>query len=304
MQNKYFKTVELFGKQVDIKSHLCSRNKDDFYPCDPKIALYIKITDSCNASCEFCSNRNIRDNGKLDMNKLEYVTRHLLDNGYLHSINITGGEPMLEFESLNEVINLIISIDPSIKISFNTNGINFEKILDLDEIDKIYNIHLSRHHYDDKVNNSIFGFDTIGSDKLSEIQKELCNKKLLVVNCLLMKKYINSKKEVKRMLDSVAEADISKVGFVSLMPFNDFARDNFISFRDIFNELDEDFLFTNGYYNREYCECQDGIYLANNGKLMEFYGRMTNTKSCDYALQLVYTSDNRVTTGFNKPTLY
>ena len=51
------------------------------------------------------------------------------------------------------------------------------------------------------------------------------------------------------------------------------------------------------------CECTNGLYLANNGNIVEYYARMTKDLNCNYARQFVYTSDNKLTVGFNQKSL-
>lgn len=97
---------------------------------------------------------------------------------------------------------------------------------------------------------------------------------------------------------------VYKNGFVSLMKCNQFSRDHFINFNDIFRALDESFYLGHHFYNGEYCECVDGVYLTDKDKMVEFYARMVKDCECPYTTQLVYTSDNRVTAGFGKKLLY
>ena len=47
------------------------------------------------------------------------------------------------------------------------------------------------------------------------------------------------------------------------------------------------------------CECTNGVYLANNGRVIPFYARMTKDLETPYARQYVYTSNNHLTAGFN-----
>ena len=106
------------------------------------------------------------------------------------------------------------------------------------------------------------------------------------------------------MLNYVGDVGVYKNGFVSLMKCNQFSRDHFINFNDIFSSLDESFYLGHHFYNGEYCECVDGVYLTDEDKMVEFYARMVKDCECPYTTQLVYTSDNRVTAGFGKKLLY
>ena len=121
---------------------------------------------------------------------------------------------------------------------------------------------------------------------------------------MVMKGYINNLSSIKKMLDYVGDIGVYKNGFVSLMKCNDYSKEHFINFNDIFNSLDENFFLGHHFYSGEYCECVDGLYLSSNNKLVEYYARMVKECNCPYTTQLVYTSDNRLTAGFGKKLLY
>lgn len=42
------------------------------------------------------------------------------------------------------------------------------------------------------------------------------------------------------------------------------------------------------------------MYISKEGEFIEWYARMTKELKCDYTRQFVYTSDNKLTTGFGK----
>jgi molybdenum cofactor biosynthesis enzyme MoaA len=299
-----YDVIQLFGKDVRIKNYYCSSNINKIPRSESKLHLYIKVTDACPATCSYCGNRGMEDYGNIDIGKLKYVLEHLHSQNRLHGVSISGGEPMLNFNKVNEIINTIVDTTGIRNISISTNGHNIKKILDFDNVDKLESVHISRHHYSDEVNKQIFGVNTANVSDIRYVIERLKNTKLLVLNCLLMKKYINNLVEVKRFLDFAGELNVFKAGFVSLMKVNDFSIDNFINFNEIFNNLDECFLRANHFYDQHICECCDGIYYSEkNGTLTEFYARMTKELNCDYTRQLVYTSDNRLTTGFGKESL-
>lgn len=56
-------------------------------------------------------------------------------------------------------------------------------------------------------------------------------------------------------------------------------------------------------YNLYVCECTNGLYLGYNGNITEYYARMAKELNCEYAQQFVYTTDNKLTVGFNKKPL-
>ena len=299
------KTINLFGHDIIVRDTLCSTDSKDLKVVDPSLRLYIKLTDACNADCLFCANKESRDFGNLDFRKLEFVIRYLLDRGLLHGISITGGEPMMNPDKMNMLLNLIYGIDPNMEVAISTNGYNLRSFLNMEHVNKLESIHISRHHYDDEVNYSIFGSREVAStEDIVALQEGLDDKRIININTLVMKDYIEDLAGIKRMLNYVGDVGVYKNGFVSLMKCNQFSKDHFINFNDIFSSLDESFYLGHHFYNGEYCECVDGVYLTDNEKMVEFYARMVKDCSCPYTTQLVYTSDNKVTAGFGKKLLY
>ena len=297
--------ISLFKEDIIVRDTLCGPTKDSHYEVLPSLRLYIKITDSCNANCSFCANKNSKDFGNIDFNTLEYVIRYLKEKNYLHGISITGGEPMTHPDKLNDLLNMIWTIDQEIEVAISTNGLNLRKFAEFDQINRLESIHISRHHYLDETNQEIFKSKKVATSKdIIFLQDALIDKQIININTLVMKGYIENLKEIKKMLDYVGETGVYKTGFVSLMKCNDFSKEHFINYNDIFKNLDKNFLLAHHFFNGEYCECIDGIYTTTNAKLVEFYARMVKECSCPYTTQLVYTSDNKVTAGFGKKVLF
>lgn len=298
-----YETIEIFGQKVDIRNNNCTRCGEIPTRTPMKLNLYIKLTDMCNAKCEMCSNRGNEKTSKLDLEKLKMVIKYLDNRNLINRIGITGGEPMLNMSKLNDLLNIIFDVKKDSMVTINTNGFNIKNILYLDSIDKVNGIHISRHHYDDEINNDFFGISTATNSDIEYMMNKLDNKKLLRLNCLLMKNYINNIKEVSNYLETAANLGIFRVGFVSLMKVNDFSKENFINFNDIFRDLPSNYCKTDKLNDLNICECENGVYLSNNGDIVEYYARMTKELNCEYARQFVYTSDNKLTVGFNKKSL-
>ena len=146
------KKIELFNKEIFVKDFLCGPTPISRYKVEPALRLYIKVTDYCNANCKFCANGACTDFGKIDLEKLEFVIRYLKDNNRLHSISLTGGEPMINPDLVNKILNLIWSIDSRIEVQISTNGLNLREISNFDNPNNLESIHISRHHYDDNKN--------------------------------------------------------------------------------------------------------------------------------------------------------
>ena len=115
-----------------------------------------------------------------------------------------------------------------------------------------------------------------------------------------MKGNIDSIEEVEKYLDFAGELGIFRVGFVSLMKVNAYSRENFINFNDVFKIESMNPKTYMHFYDRNICECINGVYVSNHGKFIEWYARMTKELNCEYTRQFVYTSNNKLTTGFGK----
>ena len=301
--NNDYEEIELYNEKVKIKNYYCSSNPNIFEKGNMKLNLYIKITDSCNANCKFCSNSNTKDSGNINLDKLKDVLIYLNSKDILNRISITGGEPLLKMDLLNDVLNLVFEIIPNSKVTINTNGYNIKKVLDLDSINKLYGIHISRHHYSDEVNNKIFGIEVASTDDIKYVMDKVNNKQLLRLNCLFIKDYIDDMNSIYEYLEFASKLNIFRVGFVSLMKINDYSKENFIDFNNIILKESNKNKNVSHYFDKNICECINGVYIANNGNFIEYYARMTKELNCEYSRQLVYTSDNKLTTGFNKKSL-
>jgi len=295
------KEIEIFNEIIPVKNYLCSNNPNNVIEGEYKFNLYIKITDYCNAKCQFCSNQSsIPSKEDIDLNKLETVLKELNEKNLLSRISITGGEPLLYVDRLNKVLNKVFEIIPNAFVTINTNGINFDKINNLDTLSKLEGIHISRHHYNDEINDSLFGVKTATMQEIQALYNNASNKQLIRLNCLLIKDLIDRKEEVEKYLDEASKIGVFRVGFVSLMPTNQYCKDNYIDFNIVFKDLASNFFSTFHFYDSNICECCNGIYLGENGNLVEYYARMTKELNCDYMRQLVYTPSNELSVGFNK----
>lgn len=298
--------IKLFNEEILVNNSLCLEKENANVSIKPSLRLYIKVTDYCNANCSFCANKDCEDFGYLDLQKLKYVITYLKHENILHGISITGGEPLYNPKKLNDILNLIWDVDDKIKVAISTNGYKLKEMAEFDRINDLESIHISRHHYNDEENTKIFRNNFVASsDDISYLQSKLDDKKIININTMVMKGYIDNLKEIKKMLDYVGDLGVYKDGFVSLMKVNNYSEKHFINFNDIFNNLDSNFFLGHHFYNKTYCECIDGMYITNNNKMVEFYARMVKeNNNNDIVRQLVYTSDNKVTAGFSGKVLY
>lgn len=298
LDNTEYESINLFGKIVKVRNKPCSVNGKTANVSNMKLDLYIKVSDLCNAHCSVCSNKGNEKPSDIDYKKLEFVIAYLESKGRIGRIAITGGEPFLDLDRLNKVLNVVFKAKPDAYVTINTNGFRIRDSLSLDNISQVGGIHISRHHFKDSVNNEFFGIKTASRDDIRRVVVDSHNSKLIRLNCLLMKNYVHTIKDVERYLEMAAVLGVNHCGFVSLMPYNEESISEYIDFSDIFKDVPERFQIISKTKDLDICECANGVYLANNGRVMPFYARKTKELDCPYARQYVYTSDNHLTAGF------
>lgn len=267
--------LEIKGKEYEIKPFLC--NKNDQFP------FYINITNACNAKCEFCANAG-KDPKEINYKELKEILDQIHDK--INRFSISGGETMLDPKRIKKVLDILDPYD--VKITINTNGKFLKENVELlNKYKNIESIQLSRHHYDDKINNEIFKIETL---PLKEI-KDIKLKTKLNINCLLIKGYMDSLEKIYEYLEILSkETDVMDVGFISMMDVNQFTKDNFIDYHDVLKDLENyDHVIFNGtnfylksdtieaglYNDGKRCSCANYIYVAKNKKAIHFYFRYT-----------------------------
>jgi molybdenum cofactor biosynthesis enzyme MoaA len=260
------------------------------YACSPsnEFPFYINVTNVCNAKCKFCSNGLNNNYGKLNLKELE----HILDQVYtkISRFSISGGEPLINIDELDKLLSLLIKYDR--RITINTNGCYLLQNIKILNKYPIESIQLSRHHYDDNKNNEVFGVESI----LHKDIKKIKLKADLRINCLLIKGYIDNKEEVVKFLEHISKSNISQVGFISMMKVNDYAKDNFIDYRDIINDLNNELLLTNKMCDNNRCSCNNYMYIATNGKPIFVYFR--NTEKYQEGGRSLYFDCNGLKEGY------
>ena len=291
---------KLFDKEVEVKDISCGFNGRPGYPVsDTRINIYTCLTHICNTNCKFCE-YHYKDTESFDFEKWKICIDEIVSKVGIYKASFTGGEPTLQYDMLVKCLDYLKSKDKNIFTIINTNGSNLDKLIGIDSLD---NIALSRHSIDDDENIQIFGNTCVPNFEAITTFPE---KEKLHLSCNLIKGYVDCDVKIKEYLDECSKRDIRDVGFVTLMPINDYSKERSIDFSDIELQYDSKFVknqyFTRIVNNKCVCKCSNYLYLGENGRIVTAYSRYyidrTNT---DGALVFM---DNKLRQGFTGEVIY
>ena len=296
------KVIDILGKPVRVKNYICSTDGINYRPKPDNVQLQLSVcpVSYCPASCPFCCAKGTKTEQRIDTEHFASVMRRLRAEDRVRGVKITGGEPFTDVGLLNEVISILFEIfGYDLELAISTNGIGLCRVHEIKDLVHLESIHISRHHYNDAVNRQLFkNADIPGTEELKEIVNSVSYKDLWVFNTMLLKNAINSAEEAHKFLDYAIEVGVPKVGFMVCSPVNAYAAAQSIPYESVIREDDPDLLFTRGYYDYEFCHCSDGVYVSQEGKIIQFYGRSTKMVDYGYSRGLVYDADNRLRDGF------
>ena len=295
--------INILGKPITVKNYICSADGINYKekPENIKLQLFVNMLTFCPANCRFCVAKNTKQDKKIDIDKFKSVMKLLKAEDRIRGIKITGGEPFYDIELLNEVLSAIYDIfGYQMEVAISTNGTGLENLKKIKDLEHIETIHLSRHHYDDNVNRELFGNIKNIPDKksLKSIIDSVSYKDIFVLNCILLKDYINSPEEAHKFMDFAIDIGAPKVGFMTCSQVNGYAKEQSIPYEAVIKEDDPALLFTRGFFDYDYCHCSDGVYSSEDGRIVEFYGKSTKMEDYAYCRGLVYDADDHLKDGF------
>lgn len=257
------------------------------------INLYVQITHTCNAKCKFCSNSCGKEIEKFDKTKFFEIFDELYKEVFINKVTFTGGEPTLNSD-LSECIKYVRNKDKNILIFLDTNASNLKL---LEKVAPYVNsIALSRHHFDENLNNEIFGFKTATNKDLENLPISVKSK--INLRCNLIKGYIDDFDKCKKYLDWCSSINFTSVGFIKLMPYTDFAKEKFVDV-DIKNL--PNMIRTKCSKRPGICFCENYIYISDTGCVNIYRKELINCKINENTLVL---SNNHLLLGFNGKILY
>lgn len=274
--------MEIFGKEIAVKSHGCNVMDEPGQRVIPSVNLFVKVTKGCNAHCLFCSNANSTDaSSAFNIPKLINVIKELKGKGIcVNRINITGGEPSVVSTLVYKILDTVEknSFD-DIHLHLNTNGL-LRQSQELMRHPRWDSISMSLHHYDVSKLSDLYGcripekaFDFEGID-LQKVNS----------SCNLVKGYIDNAEEAHKMLDFNLDLGIPRVGFVALMKVNDYCCKHFVDLEDIHLDSIPHVYFTKSMNRGSDCKCSNYLY-NRDLKILEIYMRnYANPNYCESSL--------------------
>ena len=301
------RVISLFGQSVAVRNTRCSADGIHYLPkAEPlRLHLSIELTQFCNARCPFCIAAPTVDPQRLSLSALREVLLRLREADCVRGISFTGGEPFTDPERLDRALSLVFDIfGQEMEVAIDTNGTGLRHLPHFRDLVHVAAVHISRHHWDDGRNEALFGRPMPRGEEIAEIIARVNLTRLFVMNCMLLRGWVETPEDAHRYLNFALEAGAFKVAFITGAAVNPWIAGHLVPFEEVLLPSDSDMLYTRGYQDYELCHCQDGVYVGPGGRLIEFYGRETANKPCDYTRGLVLYPDGRLTLGFRGPAVF
>jgi len=253
--------VEIFGREIPLRTHYCHIfGKENSEVDEPYVNLYVR-TKYCNAKCQFCTFAD--DASNYNEKKYIEVLKEISSKIRIKKIAFTGGEPTLYWDKFKSSVLIAKDMCPDANLSMNTNGFRLQQLFE-DPISKLFqNIHISRHHFDDALNDEIFIAKTPTGEEIKWAQSMTEDKYQIQLSCDLIKGYIDNKEKLYQYMDWTNTLEVNNIGFVSLMPVNKYSRDNYIGF-NMKDLISDRFNVTKEWSYKDSCECTNYIYFPEN----------------------------------------
>lgn len=292
------KQIIIGNQLLNIKDYYCDNGSGYAARDDGKLWLYVNVTDVCNGKCPFCINPS-RSRGSSHFEIASFRNTLNRIKPFVYGVSLTGGEPMLETGLIDEILSVVRDISgDDIEIDMVTNGIHFDQILQLKQLEALTAIHVSRHQIKDDDNNQLFGFETAGSELLKSTISKMKDPGMIVFNCALIKGNIDSPLKMAEYLKFAADLNVQNTSFIALSVCNDYCRKHYVDPAEFNLSEIPGFHIWNTLKDHDYCRCSSGSYEAQSRRV-RFYYRCIGTTQVQYTRQLVYTADNRLLAGFN-----
>lgn len=285
--------MKLFGKDINVKTHYCSINGSTPVKIKPRMNVYIQLG-GCNANCQFCE---FKDHGvKFDFDKFETKLLELSKQITIGKISITGGEPTLYYYRLVRIVKIIRKHFPDNFLVLNTNGFNLLRLHNDNLIKNFDSISVSRHHWNDIINTTIFKTESIDSETLKFLVSQYEN--IFHLSCNMIKGNIDNPEDIYEYLEYAASVGIYDVGFVGLMELNEYCKEHRVEVDLRKYENDRFINFKNMCFGKS-CKCFNYVYIPENplNGTVNVYSRHVLGKSD--VIQMVVFDGQNIKLGFD-----
>jgi molybdenum cofactor biosynthesis enzyme MoaA len=287
--------IEIFGKEIPLRTHYCHLFGKENRPVEePYVNLYVR-SKFCNSKCQFCTFAD--DASHWNEKRFIEVLKEITSKVKIRKIAFTGGEPTLYWDKFKSAVLITKEMmQPETHLSMNTDGFRLRQLFEDPISDLFTYIQISRHHFDDKLNDEIFQTKTPTGEELKWAQSTCENKFKIQLSCNLIKRYIDEKEKMYQYLEWVNSLEINSVGFVSLMPVNQYSKDHYIGYnmRDLINER---FNVTKEWSYKDSCECTNYIYIPENMREMIRVYHKNTYRPFDINETIIFDGEN-VKLGF------
>lgn len=283
---------------VDVKEYGCRMMDVQPFRIDPCVNIFVRVTDGCICACPFCSNAGaVPPRRPFDVGRLLEFSSMLADAGVtVNRVNVTGGEPALVSDLVGKILDGYSSPAFSeIHLHLNTNGV-LPSSMELMRNPRWNSVSVSLHHYDRERLSELYGFP------VPEEAFRFDGVDMMKVNasCNLIRGYIDSPEEVRRMLDFALDIGLTRIGFVSLMKVNGWCRDHYVDFSELDFESIPRVHFTRTMDRGLDCKCSNYLY-SRDLRVLEIYNRnYLNRNYCESSL--VYDGEH-FRQGFGKTAI-
>lgn len=291
-----------FINKLQFKDVYCSLNGAPGEPVPHKyINLYVKIADTCQSNCKFCEYHNCESNYQFDIIKFfDIINYFIANNVKITKVSFSGGEPTTNMVMLKRCIEFLNNLIEPPFIVVNTNGFRLNQ---LNAIDGIGSIALSRHAISDYDQCDIMQCHHSQIPTASQIHAIASDK--IHLTCNLIRGNIDSVSEIVNYLEFCQSLNIYDVGFVSLMPANEYCVEHFIDFDSIqFDSISDKLISVKEWAFGSICRCKNFIYLPKNGKrLVKFYMRYRCKCTSPMPSNFIYDGNN-LRVNFNSEVIF
>ena len=307
------RTLKIGRTELPVKDYRCAlcgltgREETDYSPEEePKLWLYVVLTDSCNADCPFCVNRSScgADAGAVTGSRFEEVLTAV--GNRLSGVSFTGGEPMLFPEKLEMLLEIVSRVIPEeTEVDMVTNGTGLGRLASIRGLERVATIHISRHAVSDARNRELMRWAGAPSEaELREAVRSLPDPGAAVLNCVLQKGGVEDPDGLADYLEMALRLGVRNTSFISMFQANGFCRTHTVRAEALLAELREwnashaaQFRPWNRFRDHGICSCLTGDYRSGD-RSTQFYFRIPGEEKAGYCRQLVYRPGDVLRDGF------